>query len=60
MNRYFEEFYEDYAPAIEGIPARQSLIDSYRGKLPDRLLEYWANLWFVWLGRGLVMAGQSR
>ncbi len=43
MDRFFNNFYnyEGFGPAIQSQPASQEAIEKYKGKLPDKLLEYW-------------------
>ena len=50
--RYFYEA-EDFGPAEFTQPASQALIERYRGKLPDQMLEYWRTWGFCSFGKGL-------
>ena len=55
MNEYFEDFY-DYAgfgPAIKTIMPSKETLDFFKGKLPDRLLEYWQQYGFSGWGDGI-------
>ncbi|WP_199610067.1 GAD-like domain-containing protein [Flocculibacter collagenilyticus] len=55
MNEYFDEFYNfsGFGPAIKSITPSQATLDKYKGKLPDRLLEYWQEYGFCGWGDGL-------
>ncbi|WP_249362606.1 MULTISPECIES: GAD-like domain-containing protein [unclassified Pseudoalteromonas] len=55
MNEYFEDFY-DYAgfgPAIKTTMPSKETLDFFKGKLPDRLLEYWQQYGFSGWGDGI-------
>lgn len=52
----FDYFYNDegFGPQIDSQPVAASIIDSYRGKLPDALLTYWRELGWGGYGNGLL------
>jgi hypothetical protein len=45
MDKFFDNFfnYARFGPSIESIATPQTKVDKFRGKLPDKLLEYWQN-----------------
>ena len=51
----FEYFYSDegFGPAVDVRAVSQAKLDHYRGKVPDKLLEYWQAYGFAGYGRGL-------
>ncbi|WP_199610066.1 GAD-like domain-containing protein [Flocculibacter collagenilyticus] len=55
MNKAFDNFYnfKGFGPAIKSIPPSQAILDEYKGRLPDRLLEYWQEYGFCGWGDGL-------
>lgn len=53
MNRYFQDFYDDFGPAVTGPAPNQTVLNKYQGKLPDRLLEYWQEYGFSGWAEGL-------
>lgn len=56
LDEDFDFFYRDqgFGPQIDSVPVPQSVVDSYRGKLPDALLAYWRELGWGGYGNGLV------
>lgn len=40
---YFQLFIDEFGDASKCEPVPKTVIDKYRGKLPDQLLEYWQN-----------------
>lgn len=56
MDEYFEEFLngEGFAPIVDSTCADQYLIDTFKGKLPNRLLSYWGKYGFSGFGEGLI------
>ncbi|WP_199610527.1 GAD-like domain-containing protein [Flocculibacter collagenilyticus] len=56
MNKAFDNFYNfaGFGPAIKSIPPSQAILDKYKGRLPDRLLEYWQEYGFCGWGDGLL------
>jgi hypothetical protein len=52
----FEYFYldKDFGPAVDARPVSNSKLDHYRGKLPEKLLEYWQAYGFAGYGNGLL------
>jgi hypothetical protein len=55
MNDFFDNFYNfsKFGPAIKSDPVNQITLDKYKGKLPDRLLEYWQTYGFCGWGGGI-------
>ena len=51
----FESFYNDegFGPIVDTRPVPSHKLDHYRGKLPDRLLQYWRAYGFAGYGNGL-------
>ncbi|MBP1202858.1 hypothetical protein JOD97_000872 [Duganella sp. 1411] len=46
MDEYFEIFLSDWGPQISKTQPNKAEIEEFRGKLPDKLIEYWqANGW---------------
>lgn len=46
MDEYFEIFLSEWGPQVSKIGPNKAEIEEFRGKLPDKLLEYWqANGW---------------
>lgn len=52
----FNYFYNDegFGPQIDSEPVPTSVIEAYRGKLPDALLTYWGKLGWGGYGNGLL------
>ncbi|WMJ67638.1 GAD-like domain-containing protein [Stenotrophomonas sp. 24(2023)] len=50
----FELFYSDegFGPAVDARPVPPSTLQHYRGKVPDKLLEYWQAYGFAGYGEG--------
>jgi len=57
LDEDFEYFYrtKKFGPAVDAQPVPKSKLDHYRGKVPDRLLEYWQAYGFA--GYGAVYSG---
>jgi len=55
LDEDFEYFYEkkEFGPAVDAQPVPKSKLENYRGKVPDRLLEYWQAYGFAGYGGGL-------
>ena len=55
VDEYFEEFLhgEGFAPALDCRPVEAATLQHYRGRLPDRLLEYWQEFGFCGYAEGL-------
>lgn len=55
LDKHFEYFYSDkgFGPAVETRQVPQSKLEHYRGKVPDRLLEYWRAYGFAGYGKGI-------
>ncbi len=53
MDKDFEEFIEDFGQPTTSRKAKKSQIEKYRGKLPDKLLEYWGDIGFCGFLDGL-------
>ncbi|HGM5881933.1 TPA: GAD-like domain-containing protein [Stenotrophomonas maltophilia] len=55
LDKHFEYFYSDkgFGPAVEKRQVPQSKLEHYRGKVPDRLLEYWRAYGFAGYGKGI-------
>ncbi|MCG7544964.1 DUF1851 domain-containing protein [Pseudoalteromonas sp. MM17-2] len=55
MNKYFDNFYnfKGFGPAIKATMPTQETLDFFKGKLPDRLLEYWQEYGFCGWGDGI-------
>jgi hypothetical protein len=54
MAEHFEYFLsKGFAPAIECWPVSEKTLKRYKGKLPDKLLEYWQSFGFCGYGEGL-------
>ena len=55
MDENFEIFYLDerFGPPIYSEPTSEEIIQKYKGKLPDQLLEYWKAFGFSGWGNGL-------
>jgi len=51
----FEYFYskKGFGPAVDARPVSQSKLEHYRGRVPDKLLEYWQACGFAGYGNGL-------
>ena len=51
----FEYFYsvKEFGPAIDARPAPLAKLQHYRGRVPDKLLEYWREYGFAGYGHGL-------
>ncbi|AQS38600.1 hypothetical protein Sps_03473 [Shewanella psychrophila] len=55
MNKYFDNFYnfEGFGPAIKASSVTSTIVEEYREKLPNRLLEYWHEYGFCGWGEGI-------
>ena len=53
MDRHLEVFLERFGAATQPSPAAVETIARYRGKLPDKLLEYWQDIGFSSFMNGL-------
>lgn len=55
VDEEFEYFYSEkgFGPAVDARPAAPAKLQQYRGKVPDKLLEYWQAYGFAGYGRGL-------
>jgi hypothetical protein len=55
MDDFLEEFlgYAGFGPAVASIPVPVHKIEQFRGKLPDKLLEYWAHQGWAGYAQGL-------
>ena len=49
----FAEFIDDFGQPETSRPVSATTLDKYRGKLPDRLLEYWQEYGFCRFADGL-------
>src|SRR5689334_18415096 len=50
----FSPFIEAYGEPVDHELADESTVDSYRGAVPDQLLEFWERYGFGGFGKGLV------
>jgi hypothetical protein len=41
MDEFFQDFLKEMSPQVSRLDVPQSSFDKYRGKLPNKLLEYW-------------------
>ena len=55
MNKFFDNFYNyaGFGPAIKATMPSKETLDFFKGKLPDRLLEYWQQYGFSGWGDGI-------
>ncbi|PWS54959.1 MULTISPECIES: GAD-like domain-containing protein [unclassified Pseudoalteromonas] len=55
MNEYFDDFYnyEGFGPSIKASIPNQETLDFYKGRLPERLIEYWKEYGFCGWGDGI-------
>ena len=55
MNKFFDNFYnfKGFGPAIKATMPTQETFEFFKGKLPDRLLEYWQEYGFCGWGNGI-------
>lgn len=55
LDEDFDYFYNDkgFGPPISSEPVSEELISKFKGKLPNKLLEYWAAFGFSGWGNGL-------
>lgn len=55
LDKHFEYFYSDkgFGPAVDTRQVSQSKLEHYRGKIPDKLLEYWRAYGFAGYGKGI-------
>lgn len=55
MNKYFDNFYNyaGFGPAIKATMPSNETLEFFKGKLPDRLLEYWQEYGFCGWGDGI-------
>lgn len=56
MDKFIQNFLEfkKFGPAIERRDVPQTSLDKYRGKLPDKLLEYWQQFGWCAFAKGLL------
>ncbi|MCP4326544.1 MAG: DUF1851 domain-containing protein [Alteromonadales bacterium] len=56
MNNFFDNFYNfsGFGPEINSEPVSATVLNKYKNKLPDRLLEYWATYGFSGWGNGML------
>ena len=53
MDKEFEWFQKTFGQPEHSVPADDGIINKYRGKLPDRLLDYWKTFGFCGFSNGL-------
>lgn len=53
LDEDFEYFLEKFGSPIEQVACSQATLDKFKGKLPDRLLEYWQEYGFCGFKEGL-------
>lgn len=55
MDKFFDNFlgYSGFGPAFSSCPVPDESIEAYRGKLPDKLLEYWLEHGWSGYGNGI-------
>ena len=56
LDESFDYFYnhEGFGPPIDSMPVPESIVEAYRGKLPDALLTYWKAMGWAGFGNGLL------
>lgn len=56
LDESFDYFYnqEGFGPQINSTPVPESIVEAYRGKLPDALLTYWKAMGWAGFGNGLL------
>jgi len=56
LDENFEYFYLDkgFGPAVDTRPVSDAKLEYYRGRVPDKLLEYWQQYGFAGYGNGIV------
>jgi len=53
LDRYFQDLFDEFGEPSISKKAKPSQIESYRGKLPDKLLEFWQQFGFCGFKNGL-------
>jgi len=53
MDKYYEDFITEFGKPTSNKPVNSKIIEKYRSKLPDKLLEYWEEYGFVGFKNGL-------
>ncbi len=53
MDEYYEAFITEFGKPNLSKPVSNGILEKYRGKLPDKLLEYWQEYGFIGLKNGL-------
>ncbi len=53
MDQYYEDLIIEFGEPTSTKPVNSKIIEKYRGKLPDKLLEYWQEYGFIGLKNGL-------
>jgi len=54
MDRYFQDLIDEFGEPTSSKKVKSSYIENYKGKLPDKLLEFWDEFGFCGFKKGLL------